>query len=126
MAQPERPFNPEDWELVTRSELRRNLDEIWSYILDQEESINILGEKVAVQQADLDALAQTLSDENSDLNSAVTGIQAEITALQNQNPALDISGLQAQVDSMKTAVDSAAALVPPAPAPGPDSGKRRK
>ena len=75
--------------------------------------ITKLEENIMAQQSDIDALAAALAQEDSDLNTAVAGIQAEIAALQNAQPALDLSGLQSQVDAMRGAVDAASALVPP-------------
>jgi len=48
---------------------------------------------MAVTQADLDALAASVSSD-------VAAINAEIAALQQANPALDLSGLQAAVASL--------------------------
>jgi hypothetical protein len=73
--------------------------------------------KVAASQQDIDNLTQELQDETSALNTAVTGIQAEIVALQNANPGVDVTALQAAADALKSSVDSAAALVPPVEPP---------
>jgi septal ring factor EnvC (AmiA/AmiB activator) len=111
MTQPGKPFNPEDWELVTRSELGRDLNHLWQHVLRQEETINQLGEKIVATQADLDALAQRVSDD-------VTAINAEITALQQANPQLDLSGLQAAVSNLDSTAGSAAA-------PSPSSSRKK-
>lgn len=76
-----------------------------------------LGVKVAASQQDIDNLTQELQDETSALNTAVVGIQAEIVALQNANPGVDVTALQAAADALKASVDSAAALVPPVVTP---------
>lgn len=60
---------------------------------------------MAVTQADLDALAASVSSD-------VAAINAEIAALQQANPALDLSGLQAAVASLDTTAN------PPAPPAG--------
>jgi hypothetical protein len=73
--------------------------------------------KVTASQQDIDNLTQELQDETSALNTAVTGIQDEITALQNANPGVDVTALQAAADALKSSVDSAAALVPPVAPP---------
>lgn len=79
-------------------------------------------------QADVDALTASVTNltdlvaaDDAALNSAVAGIAAEIAALQQQNPALDLSALTAQVtaaqsavSALGSAVDSVSALVPPA------------
>jgi hypothetical protein len=75
--------------------------------------------KVAASQQDIDNLTQELQDETSALNTAVTGIQDEITALQNANPGVDVTALQAAADALKSSVDSAAALVPAPVEPPP-------
>lgn len=105
------------WGFVTHSELDRRLRELWDYVLGQAKLINKLGEQAVVAQSDIDALTAEVTQEDSDLNSAVTAIQAEIVALQQANPALDLSGLQSEVDAVKTAVAAAAALVPAPPTP---------
>jgi len=99
---------------VTHVEFDRRLNDLWSYVLGQTGIITQLGEKLMATQADIDALTAALAQEDSDLNTAVTGIQAEIVALQNANPALDLTALSAQVDATAAAVAAAAALVPPA------------
>jgi predicted negative regulator of RcsB-dependent stress response len=53
-----------------------------------------------------------INQDVQDLDGAVTNIEAEITALQQANPALDLSGL-------KTAVAAVAAIAPP---PAPPAG----
>jgi peptidoglycan hydrolase CwlO-like protein len=82
--------------------------------------INRMEKQIMSTQAEADAIAAELQQENSDLNAAVTGIQAEIDALKAAQPAIDLTALQDQADAVKAAVAAAAALVPaPAPAPTP-------
>jgi hypothetical protein len=112
----ERPHPPQPQpttRYVTRVEFDRRLSDLWSYVLGQTGQITRLGEGLMAQQEDIDALTAALAQEDSDLNTAVTGIQAEIAALQNANPALDLTALTAQVDATAAAVAAAAALVPP-------------
>jgi hypothetical protein len=87
---------------VTHGELRHRLQELWDFVLEQQETVSILGEKLSVTQADLDALTASISAD-------VTAIQAEIAALQAANPNLDLSGLQAAVASLDATAN------PPAP-----------
>lgn len=83
-----------------------------------EKKLNDLGVKVSASQDQIDALAATLHQEDSDLNAAIANIQAWIAA---HPDAPDLSGLQAEVANLGTAVSSAAALVP-APAAPVDGG----
>lgn len=74
-----------------------------------------VSKKVAVTQAQLDALASTVDGISTRLGAAVTEIQQEIAALQTANPDLDLSGLQGKVDALGTVASSVEALeVPPA------------
>lgn len=87
-----------------------------------------LEKMIMATQSDIDAVTAALVQEDSDLNAAVasltaadTAIAAEIAALQAANPALDLSGLQAELASSQAAsaavaaaVSATAALVPPA------------
>ena len=113
---PEPPPQPQppQGRYVTHVEFDRRLNDLWSYVLGQTGQLTQLGERLMASQADIDALTAALAQEDSDLNTAVTGIQAEIVALQNANPALDLTALSAQVDATAAAVAAAAALVPPA------------
>lgn len=100
---------------------------LWRYVLQQTQLITSLGEKIMASQADVDAIAAALHQEDSDLNAAVSSISAKIADLQAQidagQPVVDLSGLQAEVDGLRGAVDSAAALVPaPADNPPADGG----
>ncbi|MCW2767555.1 MAG: hypothetical protein JWO11_3514 [Nocardioides sp.] len=88
---------------VTHGELRHRLQELWDYVLEQSNTVSILGEKLSVTQADLDALATSIAAD-------VSAIQAEIAALEAANPNLDLSGLQAAVASL----DATANPAPPA------------
>lgn len=90
---------------------------LWAHIEAQDKKIKRLEVMAMASQADVDALTAALAQEDSDLNTAVTGIQAEIAALQAANPALDLTALSAQVDATAVAVAAAAALVPAPPAP---------
>lgn len=90
-----------------------------------------LKREISVAQSDIDALTSALSDTNAELGTAVanlngdvTNIQAEITALQQAQPELDLTGLtaavqnaQATASAVADAVAAAAALVPPAVTP---------
>lgn len=104
---------------VTKGDLDRRLHSIDRRIRAVEKKQTTQGETMAASQADIDALAAALHQEDSDLNTAVTGIQAEIDALKQANPSLDVTALQSEVTSMGTAVSSAAALVPPPAPAGP-------
>ena len=87
---------------VTQALFEKQLARLWSYALDQTEQITILGEAMAVTQADLDALAEAITRD-------VAAIKAEIAALQEENPHLNLDGLRAAVASLD-AISS-----PPAP-----------
>lgn len=110
------PPGPPRGEYVTHAELNRLLSNIDGQIMAIEETVTKIGERQVSTQADVDALTAALAQEDSDLNTAVAGIQAEIAALQSANPALDLSALSAQVDATRAAVAAASALVPPATA----------
>lgn len=90
-------------------------------------------EKIAMSQSDIDAAtgaltsaASTISGVAADLETAEANIQAEITALQNANPGLDTTALDAAVaglsaplsalQSADTSVDSLETPAAPAPA----------
>lgn len=106
---------------VTRAELNRRLAGIESHLSALEVIQTQIGERQVALQDDINAVAAALADENSQLNTAVAGIQAELADLEQQianGQQVDLSGLQAQVDAMKSAVDAAAALVPAPPADG--------
>ena len=65
------------------------------------------------QQDDITADVQAIGQAVTDLGTATTSIEAEITALKGANPALDLTGLDAAVGSLKTAVSGVAAIAPP-------------
>jgi hypothetical protein len=91
-----------------------------------EQKLTQIGAHMATQ-ADVDALTTavdtlvtSLTADDSALQAAVAGIAAEIAALQQQNPALDISALQSSVAGAQAAVTqistdatSVQALIPP-------------
>ena len=65
-------------------------------------------------QAQVDALTAAVSAVNTDLGNAVTNIQAEIAALQQANPALDLTGLTDAVSALQGVQASVDALETPA------------
>jgi hypothetical protein len=65
------------------------------------------------QQDDINADVQAVQQAVDDLGTAATSIEDEITALKAANPALDLTGLDAAVGSLKTAVSGVAAIAPP-------------
>jgi uncharacterized protein YjlB len=107
---------------------RRALQGIYRRITALEVMAGIEGAMIVATQADVDALTAAVGDlesqvtaDETELGTAVAGIQAEIDALKNANPALDLTGLQAKVTDAQsavtdlgTAVSSVSALVPPA------------
>ena len=66
------------------------------------------------QQDDLNADVQAIGQAVTDLGTAAAAIEAEIAALKNANPALDLSGLDSAVGSLKDAVSAVGAIAPPA------------
>lgn len=66
------------------------------------------------QQDELNADVQAVQQAVTDLGTAATAIETEIAALKAANPALDLTALDAQVASLKTAVSGVAAIAPPA------------
>jgi chromosome segregation ATPase len=115
-------WKPCPWRPVFWAELNTELALIADMLRAQDRKITQLARVVRqlegitmASQADIDALAAALHQEDSDLNSAVSAITAKIADLQAQIDAgqpVDLSGLQAEVDGLRGAVDSAAALVP--------------
>jgi predicted nucleic acid-binding Zn-ribbon protein len=82
------------------------------------QAIQILASKVDIlmsQQDEIGADVQAIEGAVAQLNAAASAIEAEIAALQQANPALDLSGLQQAVADLGTAA-SAVAAIPPAPA----------
>jgi chromosome segregation ATPase len=78
-------------------------DRTYDLLLKLQRSIQLLHQKVDIvtsQQDEIDA-------DVVELGNAITAIQDEITALQNANPALDLSAL-------KAAADRVADIAPPA------------
>jgi peptidoglycan hydrolase CwlO-like protein len=92
--------------------------------------IKKLERMIMATQAEIDAVTAALVQEDSDLNTAVanltaadTAIENQIAALQQANPALDLSGLQAELTksqaasaAVASAVAATAAIVPAPPA----------
>lgn len=79
--------------------------------------LGIINKKLDVlmsQQDDLNTDVQAIQQAVTDLGAAATSIEAEIAALKNANPALDLSALDAQVASLKDAVTAVGAIAPPA------------
>lgn len=70
-------------------------------------------------QADVDALTTAIDTVATDVATAQTVLQAEIDALAQANPSLDLSALQTAVAPLDAAVQQLGALkpIPPAPAP---------
>ncbi len=96
---------------VTHEQLEERLEEIYERI-----------EHMATQ-ADVDALTAELDSVSSDIQTASASIQAEINALAQANPGLDISKLQAAAAPLDAAVQGLGNLKPvlqaPPPAPVP-------
>ena len=80
-------------------------------------TINRKLDVIMSQQDDITADVQAVNQAVTDLGTATTAIEAEITALKAANPAVDLTGLDAAVGSLKTAVSGVAAIAPP-PAAG--------
>ena len=80
-------------------------------------AIRLANQKLDVimsQQDDLTADVQAIDQAVTDLGTAATAIEAEIAALKNANPALDLTALDTAVGSLKTAVSGVAAIAAPA------------
>jgi prefoldin subunit 5 len=80
-------------------------------------ALNTINRKLDVlmsQQDDITADVQAVQQAVDDLGTAATAIEAEIAALKGANPALDLTGLDSAVASLKTAVSGVAAIAPPA------------
>ena len=93
------------------------IDLILSAIKSANAGIGTINKKLDVlmsQQDDITADVQAVQQAVTDLGTAATAIEAEITALKNANPALDLSGLDTAVGALKNAVTSVAAIAPPA------------
>lgn len=65
-------------------------------------------------QANADAITQELTDVKTKIDTVYADITAQIAALQAANPAVDLSGLQAAADALKSSADSE---VDPGPVP---------
>lgn len=92
----------------------------WPFGPSLQTQINALNKKVAklASQADVDALTARLAALDTRTSAAVTAIKAEITALQNANPNLNLAGLTAAVGQLETDESSVEGLeVPDSPAP---------
>jgi hypothetical protein len=123
-GRPPTPQEPEQaatpgWFPVTSEEFERRmhavhrvLKNIDDHVTAVEEIVTQIGEQLVSTQADVDAIAAELTQEESDLNQAVTAIQ---TWINNQPASVDVSELQTLADGLKTSVSNAAALVPPTP-----------
>lgn len=68
-------------------------------------------------QADIDALTAEINQVATDVDTAKTQLQAEIDALADANPGLDVSALQAAVAPLDGAVVALGELKPTPPAP---------
>jgi predicted negative regulator of RcsB-dependent stress response len=62
------------------------------------------------QQDDLTADVQAIDQAVTDLGTAASAIEAEIAALKAANPALDLSGLDSAVASLKASVSTVAGI----------------
>lgn len=92
----------------------------WPFGPSLQTQITALNKKVAklASQADVDALTARLAALDTRTSAAVTAIKAEITALQNANPNLNLDGLTAAVGQLETDESSVEGLeVPDSPAP---------
>ena len=85
------------------------LDQILAAITTVNRKLDV----IMSQQDDITADVQAVNQAVTDLGTATTAIEAEITALKAANPAVDLTGLDAAVGSLKTAVSGVAAIAPP-------------
>ena len=76
-------------------------------------TINRKLDVIMSQQDDITADVQAVNQAVTDLGTATTAIEAEITALKAANPALNLQALDDAVGSLKTAVSGVAAIAPP-------------
>ena len=86
------------------------LDQILSAVTTANRKLDVL----MSQQDELNADVQALQQAVTDLGNATTAIENEIATLKAANPALDLTGLDAQVAALKTAVSGVAAIPPAA------------
>ena len=89
------------------------LDQVLAAITTANRKLDVL----MSQQDDLAADVQIVDQAVTDLGTAATAIEAEIAALKTANPALDLTGLDTAVGSLKTAVSGVTAIAPPATPP---------
>jgi hypothetical protein len=78
------------------------------------DALHLKADALMTEQAGIDAAAQEIEADVAKENTALTAIQAEIASLQNANPALDLTGLNAAVADLDTAAAAEQAAVPPA------------
>lgn len=74
-------------------------------------------DRLMATQAEIDAMVADIEAKVGALGTAADAIKAEIAALQNANPALDLSGLTKAVADLDTAAADVAAIPPAPPAP---------
>ena len=75
--------------------------------------LGIINQKLDVlmsQQDDITADVQAIAQAVTDLGTAASAIEAEIATLKAGNPALDLTGLDSAVASLKTSVSTIAAI----------------
>lgn len=75
-----------------------------------------LERKIMASQADIDAITTQVQQVATDLDSAKTSLQTEIDNLAANNPGVDLSGLQAAVAPLDSAVQTLGQLQPTPPA----------
>lgn len=89
--------------IVTNRQLQQQLNRI-------ETKVDLMTE----QQDQINADVQAIEAGVANLSTAAAAIQAEIDALKQQNPALDLSGLDKAAADLTGAVSAVSALAPPA------------
>jgi predicted nucleic acid-binding Zn-ribbon protein len=85
------------------------LDQILSAINSANRKLDVL----MSQQDELNSDVQAVQQAVTDLGTAASVIEAEIAALKAANPALNLTALDAQVASLKTATAAVAAITAP-------------
>jgi outer membrane murein-binding lipoprotein Lpp len=90
--------------------------EFWHAIEELNERIDQMA-----TQADVDALTTQVQQVAGDLANAQTKLQSEIDQLAANNPSVDLSGLQAAVAPLDSAVQSLGAITPTPPAAPADT-----
>jgi chromosome segregation ATPase len=88
---------------VTNRDLLRSLQELHAKV-----------DVIMTQQDDINAEASQIEADVAAEGTALAAIKAEIASLQQQNPALDLSGLQAAVAQLDTETAAEQAAAPPA------------